>query len=624
MTPNTKYTFTNKTRAIALAGLGFACAAIPARSQDAAPDKVYDLDAFVAVASRVETPINQVGSSVEVLESFDLQKGQNAYILDSIRLVPGFYLRNNGGAGNAFGITTRGLSGNTPLVLVNGIEVSNPNNGQMVNLGNLMSGNVSRVEILKGPQSSLYGANALAGVISVNSPAAGESDGGRLSLGYGSYDTYEYGIGHSGSRDDFSWSIDANVRESEGFSVQDPSFGPEWADTDTYDSVNISSIFRYNENENVSVYLSTYYLDAYAEFDPGDPSSIWGAPYGDNYSKNKEFYAKLGSDFRLADNWTSTASITYADIDYFSHTSSDYYADGDRYKYNLQNTIEANESWTLVAGVEHKKDEIDIDVMDNTSVYMENLFAVNEDFDVTVGFRYDDHNRYGSETTYRSTFSYRIDELDARIRGSYGSSFQAPTFLHLRAPYGKPDISPEFGKGWDLGIEKSFADGRVFASTTLFGNDIEDKIAWGGSNYDNVSEYKSSGLETSLRVQAADNVSITAGHTYSDAEEAGSIEALRVPRNLISLGVFWTAMDDKLGINLSGIKVSSQFSSSADRGAGMKQNGYSVVNLAVQYDISELYSVWARVGNLLDKDYEEISSYQTAGANFNAGVRLKF
>ncbi len=624
MTLINKYTLTNKACTIALASLGLACAALPARSQETASDRVYDLDAFVTVASRNEMQIQRVGSSVEILEAFDLEKGQDSFILDSIRLVPGFFLRNSGGSGNSFGITTRGLSGNAPMVLVNGIEVSNPNSGRIVNLGNLMTGNVSRVEILKGPQSSLYGANALAGVISIDSLGAGQSSGGRAAFSVGSYDTFEYGIGHSGSQDGFSWSVDANVRESEGFSVQDPTFGPEWADDDAYDSTNVSSIFKYDFNEDTNMYLSMYYVDTRAEFDPGNPSTLWGVPNANNYTENEELYARLGGDFRVAANWTSSLSYDYTTVDYLSHTASDYMSDGDRYKIAWENTVKASEVWTFVAGAEHKSDKISGDKMDNTSVYMENLLQVNEELDVTLGLRRDDHNAYGNETTYRGTFSYRIEGTDARIRGSFGTSFQAPTFLHLRAPWGNPNVKPESGEGWDLGVEKSFSDGRAFASVTLFGNDIDDKIAWSGGGYSNVSQYTSKGVETSFRIQATDAIWLTAAHTYSDARETGGVEALAVPRNVTSLGLFARAMDDKLSVNVNALTVSSQFFYGQNRATTAKLDGYTVVNFAAQYDIDELYSLWLRIGNVFDEDYQEINTYQTAGTNLTAGVRLKF
>ena len=169
MTPANTSIVTRAAKPFAMASLGLVLAAVPARSQETdALSKAIDLDAYVVVANRYEMPIQRVGSSVETLDAFELGKSKDTFLVDNLRLIPGLYLRNNGGPGASFGMTTRGLSTNRPTVLVNGIEVSNASTGEMINLGNIFSGNLDRVEVLKGPQSSLYGADALAGVISID------------------------------------------------------------------------------------------------------------------------------------------------------------------------------------------------------------------------------------------------------------------------------------------------------------------------------------------------------------------------------------------------------------------------------------------------------------------------
>lgn len=610
-----------------LAGLSLACLAAPARSQENASDAFFELDAFSISANRLELPVQQVGSSVTVLDAYELQNGKDLFLVDALREVPGLVMRNNGGPGGTFGITTRGLSSNRPTVLLNGIEVSNPSNGQILNLGNLFTASASRVEVLLGPQSSLYGADALAGVISVDTLGPGASSGGRAVVGYGSYDTYDYGLGHSGSQGGLSWSVDALVHESEGFSAQSPEYGEAWADDDTYDNTTLSGAVEYALSETVSVHASAVYLDTYSEFDPGDPAWVWGTPAGDNYATTEQLFARVGSDFALRDNWTSSANISYSDVDTLSYSDgSPYNATGKRYKYDWINTIEANESWKLVAGVEYEEEEnlSDVGNRNDTSVFVENVFQYSDALDLTLGARYDDNSAYGDETTYRATFSYRLDNWDARVRGSFGTSFQAPSFYQLfNQWYGNVDLKPESGEGWDLGFEKSLVGGKLLLSSTLFGNKVEDKIDWDGV-YRNLSSYESVGIENSARYYVNDSLRLKAAYTYSDAEEDGSLEALRVPRSVASLGANWTGLDGKLGLNVDALFVSSQYGSSGSRGLGEKLEGYEVVNFAATYETTENSSIWLRIGNVLDTEYEEISGYQTAEANASAGIRLNF
>ncbi|EDY82440.1 TonB-dependent receptor domain protein [Verrucomicrobiia bacterium DG1235] len=627
MNHKSEYTFKITSRGIALAGLGLALLATPARSQESTNELVHELDAFSISANRFEIPVQQVGSTVDVLDAFELQNGGEVFLVDALREIPGIYMRNNGGPGGSFGITTRGLSSNRPKVLINGIEVSNPSNGSMINLGNLFTGSASRVEILRGPQSSLYGADALAGVIAIDTLGLESAEGGRAFLGYGTYDTYDYGLGHSGSQDGFSWSVDGMIHESEGFSAQTPDYGSAWADDDSYDNTTLSSAVQYEFKEGGRVYASALYLDTYSEFDPGDPAWVWGIPGGDHYATTEQLFARVGGEFRVQDNWVSTGSVSYSDVDTASYSDgSPYFASGKRYKYDWVNTVEASEGWTFVAGLEHETEEnlSDVGNRDDTSVFMENVVAVNEQLDLTLGGRYDDNSAYGEEFTYRATFSYRIDEMDARIRGSFGSSFQAPTFYQLfNESYGNVNLKPESGKGWDLGFEKSLLDGKLSFSSTLFGNDISDRIVWNGV-YENVEEYKSVGVENAVRYFVSDTLRLKASYTYSDAEENGSVEALRVPRNVGSLGANWTGLDGKLGLNVDAQFVSSQFSDSGSRFDNVKLEGFEVVNFAANYELSDQYSFWLRVGNVFDNEYEEIAGYQTAGANVHTGVRLKF
>lgn len=627
MKQKSEYQYKIVCRTAVTASLGLACIATPARSQDIDSQSVHELDAYSISASRFEVPIQQVGSSVDVLEGFELNKGHDIFLVDALRDVPGIVMRNNGGPGGTFGITTRGLNSNQPKVLVNGIEMSNPSNGAMFNLGNLFTGATSRVEVLRGPQSSLYGADALAGVISVDTLSFDAIQGGRAFAGYGSHDTYDYGLGYTANAGALSWSVDGMIHESEGFSSQDPAYGPAWADDDTYDNTTLTGAINYDLADTLRVYASALYIDTYSEFDPGDPAWIWGTPAGDYYSTAEQYFARIGGAFEVRDNWESSVSLGYSDIDTLSYTDgSEYFASGKRYKYEWINRVQASEGWNFVAGVEHETEEnlSAVGYRDDTSVFFENVIAASRSLDVTIGARYDDNSAYGEEVTYRGTFSYRIQDTDSRIRGSYGTSFQAPTFYQLFNPtYGNTDLMAETGKGWDLGFETAFADGKLLLSAAIFGNDIEDKIDWDGV-YKNLSHYQSEGIEASLRYFVSDSLRLNFTHTYSDAEEDGGLEALRVPENVSTIGVNWTGFEGKLDLNLNTLFVSSQYSDSASRAAGMKLEGYEVANLAATYDLSEQYSLWLRVGNIFDAEYEEIAGYQTDGLNFNAGVRLGF
>ncbi len=608
----------------ALAGFSLLCLTTPARSQDeTSENETYDLDEIVIVANRSAVPRYQVGSSVEVLGSFDIEKSEQDFLLNNLRYVPGFYLRNSGGPGSVFGITTRGLNSNPPTVLVDGVEIDNPATGQIVNFGSLFGNHVSRVEVLKGPQSSLYGANALAGVISIQTEDGRNNPGGEIAASYGAYDTFSSNVSTRGAEGDLSWALNLSYYEHQ-FSVQDPSFGPEWADADAYENLQSSLKIDYELSDTRRLNFMAYWFDTHSEYDPGDPNSLFGPPELINFSETTQFFSRIGGEFKHSDQWESSAGIAYNNAESASVSGGRFPNDGVRYTYDWKNTYQATPEWTLVSGIEFEEEENrsgDGD-RENTSFFVENIIQANDALDLTLGGRYDDNSVYGEETTWRSTFSYRIPKTDARIRGSYGTSFQAPSFFQLFSSFGDPNLAAEFGKGWDIAYEQTFSDGKIAFSSTLFGNNIEDKIIFSFNTFTFANEeaYESQGLENTLRFQVLNNATATLAYTYSDANYDDGTEAERVPRNIVSVDFDMTPTE-KLGINISGISVSSQYST---RTSAVKQAGYTVVNLAARYDVDERTQIWARIDNIFDEDYEEIETFQTAGFSAYAGVRIQF
>ena len=622
MKPSNKNT--HITRRFAATAVTLLSLASPARSQEVNQENdIYDLDLLAVVANRSEVPINQIGSSVEILDRYDLTKSEQEFLLDSIRYVPGFYLRNNGGPGSAFGITTRGLNANTPTVLIDGIEVDNPSTGQIVNFGSLFGDNVSRVEILKGPQSSLYGANALAGVISIQTMDGQTNPGGQLGLSYGAHDTISGNLGTRGAEGKLSWALNLSHYEHQ-FSVQDPSFGPEWADDDKYENTQASMKLDYEVNETTSLNFLAYWFDTLSEYDPGDPNSLFGPPAFINFSETTQFFSRVGANFEFSEQWDSSMGIAFNDADSVSVSGGRFPNDGKRYSYDWKHTIQAASNWTLVGGLEYEEEYNDSGAGSRTngSLFLENIVAATELLDWTLGGRHDDNSVYGEETTWRSTFSYRFEDINGRLRGSYGTSFQAPSFFQLFSSFGDPGLKPESGEGWDLAYEQALIDGKVYFSTTLFGNEVKDKIifSFNSFTYANEDVYESEGIENALRFQLAENASATLAYTYSDANYLDGQEAERVPRNIVSLGYDFQPVED-LNLNVTALSVSSQYST---RFSTMKQSGYTVFNLAGRYRVNDRTQLWARIDNLFDEDYEEVEGFQTAGFSIYGGVRFNF
>lgn len=605
-------------KSASVAGLIVASIASPALAQDTT---AYDLEDLTVVANRMEMPLDRVGSKVEIVTALDIELDRQPFLLDNLRSTPGIVVRNSGGPGNAFGITTRGLNSNTPIVLLDGIKLSNPASGKIINFGNLFGDNVNRVEVLKGAQSSLYGADAIAGVISIQTQDGRTNPGGTLSLSAGSNETYTSNLGYNTALSEkLSINLNASHYSSSGISIKDPALGSEWADEDSYENMNFSTKLDYEISPNTQLNFLAYYVESKADFDPSSYN-----PHPTNFSEDQNLFMRVGGETVLSEAWSSSAGFSFTNTNTASIIGLDTYPNnGDRYAFDWKNELTLNDAWQMIAGFEYEKEDNRADTgdRDNYSVYSENVLRVTDNFDLTGGVRFDDNSDYGDNITYRATANYRFTETGTRVHASYGTSFHAPSFYNLTSFYGNPDLKPEEGDGWDIGIDQALLGGKIRVSSTLFGYDITDKIIYdyGTSKYANASVYKSKGIENGISYQVTESFSAKLAYTYSDATSDDK-EAARVPRNVTNLDLIWRGLDNKLNLKLNTIYTGTQFSNAFST---EKLPHFTLVNLSSGYDVSETVQVWARIDNLLDEDYQEIENYMTRGFSFYAGVRLGF
>lgn len=591
---------------------------------DSAASTVYQLDEYVLVANTYAVPAHEIGSTVNVITREDLELSRSPFVLDAIRELPGISLRNNGGPGGVFSMTTRGLNSNRPTILIDGIEMSNPATGTIFNLGTLFSNSVERVEFLKGAQSALYGADALAGVINIQTRDTVE-DGyrGSLSAGYGTDNTREADASFQLKEGVFDFALGLNYYNTDGFSALKGN-----NEDDNYENTNLNAKLGYQATDTLKLYALFYSVETEAEYD--DSPTLTDALFTERH-----LFAKAGATLDICETWETQLNFGFTETNSISDgTYGVFFNEGDRYKADWRNIVAVNSRWDLVTGLEFElEDNRDAaGKRDTSSIYADNVFEVVQGLHWTLGGRYDDNSDYGISRTWRTSLNYQIKPLNSRLHASYGTSFQAPTFFQTTdAFYGNPNLLPEEGKSWDIGIETKLFDERLVLDVTAFRNEIENQINFitltsfpdpFTGTYINNSEYKSQGIETTLTFLASEDLQFRANYTFTDnAEYSDGSDAERVPKHLANLSANYKLLEDALRLKISLNYVGKQYDNAF---ATEQQPDYATVDLAGQYDLSETFTLWSSINNLFDKDYEEIVGYNTAGFNLRAGVRIHF
>lgn len=588
----------------------------PARNQDS--DASPELADTIVVAHTYEVPLAEVGSTVHVLSREDLEVGQTTFVIDALREVPSVLIRNNGGIGNAFGMTVRGLNGDRPAVFVDGIKVSNPMTGRMLNPGLVFTDTVESIEFLKGPQSALYGADALSGALNLTTrkPSDGEKTG-TLKTGYGTDNTRQGSASFLMNEGKWDLSMSLNHYTSDGYSSLDTDH-----EEDGYDNTGANLKVGYSVLENLELYVASYYIDSTADYDASATDSS-----GKNDSE--QLFAKTGAILQATDIWETQLSFAYTGVDNVDKNNSFTTPfKGERYETEWRNIVAVNESWTVAtgAGYEHEENRDSGEFRSNASYYVDNNFEVIEHLFWTLGGRYDHPTGYSDQKTWRTTFSYLVEPIRSRFHGSYGTSYSAPSLYNLAF---NPQLKHQEGSGWDLGVEVTLIEDKVIVDVTAFGYDIDDKMTWdpnaiGSSPWPGAmvnEDYESEGVETSITWKIQPDLTFRGSYTYTDATSDVTKEPLYTPNHQAAVSLTWKTLEEKLDLKGSVLYVGKR---NAQYGSTKESPDYATVNLAAQYALSEMWSLWTSANNLLDKDYQEIAGYNTPGFNITAGIRLDF
>jgi vitamin B12 transporter len=601
-------------------------------------------DTIVVAATRIPTPEEQVASSITVVTANDIAARQLQSLPDVLKDVPGLNLVQTGGPGGQTSVFMRGTNSNHTKVLVDGIDVSDPSNpGGAFDFGQFLTQDIQRVEILRGPQSGLYGSDAIGGVINIITKSGSGPAQFNAGVEAGSFDTFNQTGGVSGSLDQFHYAANLQHLHSGETPVTPLALlapGEQRID-DYYDNLTASTKLGFDVTENLDLGLVARYTDTHLRL-TGENEDDFPADFPDSaQSANNtlQTYARATAHLlSLAGTLEQTLGLAYSNI-----KSSDFDPEfgrsdtfGERVKFDWQGVIRLAADEKLLIGAEHQRDEITAPISASTNIdsgYAELQSSFGDRLFDTISVRYDDNDRFGGKTTYRFAPAYLITETGTKIKASVGSGFKAPTLNQLfqSSPafdfFANPNLKPESSVGWDLGVEQALAADRLRFGVTYFHNNIKNLIA---DNADfttdiNVGRAVTQGVESFAAYQPIQALTFRLDYTYTEAmDEIADQELLRRPKHKGSLNAAWQATS-RWSLNATVLSVSSWVDGNRDFSISrLNAPPYTTVDVAAAYQLNRNLSVYGRVTNLLDRHYENPVGFLQPSIGAFAGIKTKF
>ncbi|NQY13352.1 MAG: TonB-dependent receptor [Henriciella sp.] len=583
-------------------------------------------DTVIVEGSRLNQTKTEIGSSVSIITADDIDRLGLDFALDAVASAPGVTINSNGAFGGQAGVRIRGASSEQTLVLVDGIVVNDPTSpGGGFNFARFDTESIDRIEVLKGPQSTLWGTDAIGGVVSITTKRPDEGLGGSAFAEYGSFNTIRGGASLENANETGDFRLAIVGTSSDGISKADENNGND--EDDAYEALTLSAKGGFNLAGDARLSADVLWTDAESEFDSFSGGAQGSVADGDQVSLTEELSANLSLTGSLFDGRLENLLLVgYSDISRENLTDgvSSFEAEGDRMVYRYQGTFSIDAQNTLAFGAER---EDTTSRGDETSI--DGLFALyefkpTEQITLTGGLRMDDHERFGSETTARLAAAYNPTE-SLTLRASWGQGFKAPTifqttFFCCGATAPNTDLQPETSEAFDIGLDWRSEDGRTEAGITLFDQDTENQIdfsfALGG--YENIAVVESQGVELYAAHQLTDWLSVSADYAYIDAKDGDGDALVRLPEHSGDV----TVSIDPDGPFSGALLV--RYNGEEPNTDGTILESWTRVDLTGSYDLNEKVELFGRIENLFDEEYQQILGYGTPDLSGSIGIRLRY
>lgn len=602
----------------------------------------------IVTANRSAQPIERVGASVAVLTQAAIEARQTTAVAELLSQTPGVSYSRNGGVGAANSLYVRGAEGHHTVVLIDGVKLNDPSSTQGgFNFGNLLVGDAARIEVLRGAQSTLWGSQAIGGVVNIVTAEPTEALQGSLDAEAGARGTTYFRGGVGGANERLSWRLAASRYSTDGFSAY--ATGTE---DDGYDNTGLSGRLNLKITDAVSLDLRSVWSSGRADFD------AWNGDSRD-YGKTQELvaYAGLNIDL-LGGRFRNRIGYAHTDTDRRNFNPDNkiqpltFDSEGQNRRWEYQGAFAVTETLNTTFGVEHEKSEMKSRSLGDwnpnadygrgeaelNSVYGQVQWTVLDGLTLTGGLRYDDHAQYGDHLLGQVAAAWSLNDGATVLRASWGQGFRAPGLYELYSEYGNLDLQPEEADSWEVGVEQRLFD-RAVVSATYFQRDSDNEINYAnclpgdahpicsqpyGGYYQNIQKAETKGVELIGRLDVTERLHVNANYTWTDAKNAaGDHEGKRLRLRPEHMGNLAADYDWAFGLK-TGLSVRYVGETFNDLANAVKVDAFTLVDLRASYPIDDHLEVYGRIENAFDEEYQTVLGYGTAGRGVFGGVRVRF
>ncbi len=639
-----------------IAALLFLLLAVPAPSS--ALESALAVDprtTSVGSADRLDETLEQVGNSVTVIGEKEIALRRQPFVSDLLRTVPGVDVVQTGGPGGVTSVFIRGDDSSHTLVLLDGVPINDASNtSRFYDFADMTTDNIERIEVLRGPQSVMYGSDAIGGVISIVTKKGQGPLKGSVSGEWGSYDTNRCSGELSGSSKYVDYAA-AGSRLATG-SIPAAASDAGNAIRDPYRNATLSGSVGLKPVENFRLDLAA--RNSYAFYHLADAGGPGGDDPGYTGSFNETDLSAKGTltswGGRLVQTLSAGVSSTnrlFLDSNlssvYTGSSQSDVSSYGQTTKTGYQAVVRLASWNTLTAGAESQEERThqsstyggpyysppSSTVIDNRDDYTKSAFAEEllkwgKRFFVSLGGRRDDNAVFGGANTYRVSPTLLIPETSTKLKASLGTGFKAPSLYQLYSQYGYAGLQAERSRAWDAGLEQDFLDRKASVGATYFRSDVSHLIDFNNATnlYYNVGRTRSEGCELTAQGTPSKRVTVKANFTYTSARDLdNNTELLRRPAIKFGGDVETHPLDSVsflFGGTYTGPSQDTNYSASPSRPVTL--GGYALWRASGSYAVDKHLTLTARVDNLFNKRYEQVEGYGTLGIAGYGGVRLSF